>query len=78
MTNDKKSSKKPKPLKNFARFSGIAAQMGITIFLGAYLGKWLDHQYPSTKNWFTIGLTILSVCLSLFVVLRQLKNNEEE
>ena len=78
MTNDKKSSKKPKPLKNFARFSGIAAQMGITIFLGAYFGKWLDQKYPSNKKWFTIGLTILAVCLSLYNVLRQLKKNNEE
>jgi F0F1-type ATP synthase assembly protein I len=63
----------------FARLSGIGIQMGATIFLGAYLGKFLDQKYPSDKKWFTIGLTLFSVVISLYNVLRQVnKMNDEQ
>ena len=64
----------------FVRLSGIGLQMGVTIFLGAYLGKYLDEKYPSDKKWFTIGLTLFSVAVALYNVLRQVNriNNEEK
>lgn len=71
MKNEKKSSKKPKQPNNLVKLSGVGLQMGITIFAGAYLGKWLDQKYPSDKNWFTIGFTLLFVALALYNVLRQ-------
>jgi len=53
--------------------------MGATIFLGAYLGRYLDDKYPSNKKWFTIGLTIFAVALSLYNIVRQLnKINAED
>ena len=58
-------------LKYYARFSAIAAQMGGTIFAGAYFGKWLDAKYPMDKNWFTIIFTLLAVTISLANLLRQ-------
>ena len=70
------------PKRNFskiARLSGIGIQMGATIFLGAYIGKFLDEKYPSEKKWFTIVFTLLTVVLSLYNVLRQVnKINDEE
>ncbi len=61
------------------RLMGIAAQMGGTIFLGAWLGRYLDEKYPSNKNWWTMGLTIFAVCISLYSVVQQLnKLNDEE
>ena len=65
--------------KSFLGFIGIATQMGATIFLGAYFGKMLDEKYPSDKKWFTIGLTLFAVFLSMYNILRQLKRiNEKE
>ncbi|MBL57816.1 MAG: hypothetical protein CMP61_11570 [Flavobacteriales bacterium] len=58
-------------LKYYARFSAIAFQMGGTIFVGAYFGKWLDGKYPMDKNWFTIIFTLLAVTISLVNLLRQ-------
>ena len=78
MKNEKKSSKKPKQPNNFARVSGVGLQMGATIFLGAYAGKWLDQKYPNEKNWFTIGFTLLFVAIALFIVLRQVNKINEE
>lgn len=79
MKKNKKPTKKSKPLNKFARLSGIGLQMGATIFLGAYLGKYLDQKYPSDKKWFTIGITIIAVALSLYNVLKQVnKINQED
>lgn len=64
----------------FIVLTGIAIQMGVTIFLGAYFGKMLDENYPSDKKWFTMGLTIFAVFVSLYLVLQQLKklNKDDE
>ena len=78
MEKNKKSSKKPKLPNNLAKLSGVGLQMGATIFLGAYAGKWLDQKYPNEKNWFTIGFTLLFVAIALFNVLRQVNKINEE
>ncbi len=66
-------------LTKFARLSGLGLQMGVTIFIGAYIGKILDEKYPSNKKWFTIGFTLLFVVISLYNVLRQVnKLNDED
>jgi hypothetical protein len=45
--------------------------MGVTIWLGAKLGKYLDEKYPSDKNWFTIGCVLFAVGISLYNLLQQ-------
>lgn len=57
---------------------GVAIQMGLTIFLGAYFGKYLDEKYPNDKNWFTMILTISSVFISLYLVVQQLKKLNDD
>ena len=73
------SNKKNGAMRNYMRYSGIAVQMGATIFCGAYLGKWLDVKWPMEKKWFTMGFTIFAVAVSLYNTLRQVnKINSEE
>lgn len=63
----------------YLQLIGVAAQMGATIFLGAFAGKKLDEKFPSNKKWFTMGLTIFAVIVSLYMVLRQVnKINEDD
>lgn len=50
--------------------------MGVTIYLFAYAGKWLDARYTESKV-FTIVLTLAGVGLSLYSMLRQLKNLDQ-
>jgi F0F1-type ATP synthase assembly protein I len=63
-------SQQKKP-NRFVRLSGIGIQMAATIFLGAFLGRYLDDKYPMEKKWWTIGLTIFAVAISLYNVLKQ-------
>ncbi len=62
---------KPKESSRFLRLSGIGTQMAITIFLFAILGRYLDDTYPMEKKWWTIGLVLFGVSISLYNVLRQ-------
>jgi F0F1-type ATP synthase assembly protein I len=71
--------KKKNGSSKFARLSGIGLQMGVTIFLGSFIGKSLDDKYPSDKKWYTILFTLLFVGISLYNVLKQLnKINAED
>jgi len=68
-------SKKPKkPLNKYIRLTGIGLQMGITIYLAVYLGKWLDVKYPNENNIYTIILTLLGLVISFYSLLKQVKN----
>ena len=60
-----------KQLKNFARFSGIAMQIGVTIYLGNLLGVWLDGKYPNEHELFAKICTLVAVFVAMYSVIRQ-------
>ena len=71
--------KKPKKQRNkYLTLTLIASQMGVTIYLGAQLGKFLDKKAGLLKPWFTIGCTFFSMVVSLYSIVKQLNriNNE--
>jgi F0F1-type ATP synthase assembly protein I len=73
--------KKNKPLHKYARFSGIAFQMAVTIFIGTFIGVKLDEKYPNENNLFTVIFSLLFVMASLYLVVKQVTNyskNKEE
>ncbi|MBL7471778.1 AtpZ/AtpI family protein [Robertkochia sediminum] len=65
------------PLKNFAIFSGIAIQMGVTIFLFAWLGRWLDDTYNDGEKLFLIISTLFGVAMAIYVVIKQLNQMQK-
>ena len=75
---ENKKNKKKQP-KQFIVLIAVASQMGITIFLGATLGKFLDAKYQTEKAWFTIALTLFALLISLYSVLQTLNklNNDD-
>ena len=75
---ENKKNKKKQP-KHFIILVSVASQMGITIFLGVTLGKFLDAKCHNEKAWFTITLTFIALLLSLYSVLQTLKklNNDD-
>jgi len=46
--------------------------MGVTIYLGAYFGEYLDQKHSTDKPWFTISCVFLSLITSLYIVVQQL------
>ncbi|WP_343069087.1 AtpZ/AtpI family protein [Hyunsoonleella aquatilis] len=74
-----KNNKPKRPLKNVAILSGIAIQMGVTIYLFVLLGKWLDGKFNNGDKLYIIIMTLLGVAVSLYAVLKQVNriNNDE-
>jgi F0F1-type ATP synthase assembly protein I len=70
-SNEKESQKKQ--LKQIAALTGIAIQMGITIYVFVILGKWLDVKFGNSGKAFLIICTLLGVAISLYAVLKQIK-----
>ena len=52
------------------RYSSLAFQMAATIGLFAFGGYWLDKHFQSKVPYWTIGLALLGVGISLFTVIR--------
>ena len=74
----KKQNQKKKSLENYAKYSSIAMQMLAIILLGVFggikLDEWLDLGFPV----FTLILTLLSVILAIYYVIKDLlKNNKK-
>ncbi|MDO6674469.1 AtpZ/AtpI family protein [Tenacibaculum sp. 1B UA] len=65
-----KDSKK-KPLNKYIRFTGIALQMGLTIYLGSLLGEWLDQKYPNDNQLYVKICTLVAVFISMYSVIRE-------
>ncbi len=64
-----------KPQKNksskWIALINIPIQMGVIIFLFAYLGNWLDENHPSPKVYYNKILVMVGVVLALYNVIRQ-------
>ncbi|MXO03219.1 AtpZ/AtpI family protein [Flavobacterium sp. HBTb2-11-1] len=54
-------------------FINIPFQMGIIIFIFSYFGTWLDKKYSNGGSLWTIVLSLFSVFLALYNVIRQVK-----
>lgn len=56
-------------LRTAASLSGIAIQMGATIYLGNLLGTWLDEKFQ--KTFLEDTMTLLAVFLSIYLVIKK-------
>ncbi|MBT5921517.1 MAG: AtpZ/AtpI family protein [Flavobacteriaceae bacterium] len=67
------SEKKPNdnPLKALAKVSGMGIQMGLTIYGGNLLGRWLDQKMQ--WSFLEISLTLLSIALAIYAMIKQAK-----
>ncbi|MCD8411156.1 AtpZ/AtpI family protein [Tenacibaculum finnmarkense] len=63
--------KKKKPLSKYLRFTSIAFQMGLTIYLGNKLGEWLDLRYANENELYTKMCTLVAVFGAMFSVISQ-------
>ena len=64
--------KKKQPNKKWLVFLNIPFQMGIIIGIGVFLGQYLDDKFQ-TDPIFIIVLSLTSIGISLYNIMRQLK-----
>lgn len=67
------TKKQKKPLNNYIKFSSLAFQMAITIYIGAKFGQWLDLKFETPKKVFTAICGLLAVIFSLINLIRRFK-----
>lgn len=69
--------KSQKQLKNYARYSGLAIEMGVIIFAGAFGGLKLDQKLDLSFPFFTLILTILALIMAIYIAIKDfLKMNQ--
>ena len=73
-----KQKNKKKPPNRFIVLIALSSQMGITIFLGAYVGKHLDASYLNEGPYFTIALTLFALLISLYSLLKTLNKLNDD
>lgn len=74
---DNQSKKKQR--NKWLALINIPIQMGIVIFLFAYLGRWLDEKYPNPNEIYVKVFVLIGVALAFYNLNRQLKQiNESE
>jgi len=69
---NKPKNPQKKPLKNALILTGVAFQMGATIYLFVMLGKWLDATYNNGERAYIIVATLAGVGVSLYLTVKQL------
>lgn len=54
----------------YLKYSGMAFQMGITILIGALLGRQLDRYMHTPQPWFTVVCSLLAIFAALYISLK--------
>lgn len=68
--SQKNEKQQPKPLKAYAKYSALGVQMAVIIGGGCYGGYKLDEYYQNTTPIFTIILSLASIAIAMYIVLK--------
>ena len=63
---------------NFMQFAGMGVQMAAVIGMGAYGGYLLDEKYQTEKAYWTAGLALFGVLISLYLLIKKANSMSNE
>jgi len=66
-------SRAPRNARNYVQYTGMALEMGLLIFAGAWLGRKLDQWLALDKPIFTLILTLLFTVGAIYRVIKSLE-----
>ncbi|MDB5288106.1 MAG: hypothetical protein JWR05_3055 [Mucilaginibacter sp.] len=73
--NEPNESKKAgKEVNAYAKYTGLAFQMIVIIGLFAFAGYKIDEATQHDTKWVTAALSLAGVFISLYIVIRSVKN----
>ena len=75
---EEKQSQKKKQLNSYVKYSSLTTQMVIIIITGVFSGDFLDDYYHSKTPIYTIILSLLSIFLALYYILKKIINYNEK
>jgi hypothetical protein len=67
-------NKKRKPHNKYLALTSLSIQMGITIYLGSFVGGYLDEHNTTANNLYTNICVLTSVAISMWMFIKQAKN----
>jgi len=67
-------SERGRQINSYAKYSGIAFQMVVIIGLFAFVGYKIDESAAHEVKWVTAMLSLVGVFISLYIVIRSVKN----
>jgi ATP synthase protein I len=73
--NLKNNQNQKKPLSSYAKYSTLGFQMVAIIGGGCFGGVKLDEYLKTTNQIFTISLSLVSIFIALYVVLKDIIKN---
>ena len=68
-----KPPKKKRPHNKLLVLTAASFQMGVTIYLGAYLGDYLESTYLRAGTHIKTICVVLSVFISIYMLIKQTK-----
>lgn len=74
MAHNNEKQKQKNQFNPFLRFSTIALQMGVTIYLGSKLGEWLDVKFSNNNQLYYKIVTLIAVFIAMYAVIKQVLN----
>ncbi len=66
------NQKQKKSLNKYAKLSSLAFQMFAIIGFGSFIGVKLDEYYPNQHDLYTLILSLSSVLISIYYVIKQI------
>jgi len=71
-SKDQQPKDKGDQLRDYAKYSGMAIQMGLIILVGTFLGKKLDAYFNLERPYLTVLFALLSIFAALYLSLKDL------
>ena len=69
--------KNNKGVKPFLKYTSLALQLGLTIAVFTFLGKYLDERNLMETPWFTVSGALFGVGSGLYLALKDLIKTDE-
>ena len=69
---DKFKGSKENQLRKYLSLAGIPFEMGVTIYIMAYLGNQLDTYFNTKDEMFKVILVMLGIVISIYLVVKRL------
>lgn len=66
-----------KQVKNYLRYSGIGFQIAGTIGVGVFIGYELDKWMQTSQPYFTLGFALVFIPLGLYIGLKEIVSKRE-
>ena len=74
--SQKNKESKDQGAVNYAKYSGLAIQMGVIVFIGAFVGSKIDAHFATAKPYFTVLFALIGIVAALYLTLKDLIRNK--